>query len=343
MNNMQDIQKYQSYTVEKLLEDEHFQDWVHHPSTHNTTFWTNVIKAYPEQEKSIAEARLVLEAVGDFFTPKEEINITHDSFITQMKETMHRGKIKENPKVKRRSMIRNLSIAASVALIATVMLWNWSDASLHSEKVYTTVENDFKLVELPDHSIVKLNKNSVLKTAASWKDNETRQVWLQGEAFFQVEDKSSEQIKFEVITDDLVVEVYGTSFNVNTNDFQTEVFLEEGSIQLKMEDKQEQLKPGDFVKYSKTNKVITKHTRIIEKPKLDWKNEVLSYKEQSVAEILMKIEKVYDIKIQLNKSEIKEQIRTIRIPKEKLDVAIPILERSLNVSIKQEGHLLILS
>ena len=109
-------------------------------------------------------------------------------------------------------------------------------------------------IKLQDGSDVTLNSNSSL----SYNKNESRKVWLTGEAFFQVDKKVVTNAKFWVITDDLSVEVYGTSFNVNTKKKKTDVFLEEGSIWLSLKNgENKKMIPGNYISYSsQQNKIL---------------------------------------------------------------------------------------
>ena len=65
-----------------------------------------------------------------------------------------------------------------------------------------------------------------------WNDADGRQVWLEGEAYFQVQKKPSTVEKFIVHTRQVDVEVLGTRFNVNTRRQRAVVSLEEGKVRL---------------------------------------------------------------------------------------------------------------
>ena len=84
------------------------------------------------------------------------------------------------------------------------------------------------MIKLPDGSLVQLNANSTLSFDTQWDASADRCVWLNGEAFFEVEKKPETKQKFKVITADLTVEVLGTEFNINSHHQQTRVFLQEG-------------------------------------------------------------------------------------------------------------------
>ena len=112
---------------------------------------------------------------------------------------------------------------------------------------YETAYGEIKSFVLPDGSLVKLHANSQVSFVEEWEVGVDREVFLKGEAYFEVEKKPQTQAKFSVFTNDLKVEVLGTEFNVDTRKEKTEVVLNEGSIKLQLKDQAKQrilMKPG---------------------------------------------------------------------------------------------------
>jgi ferric-dicitrate binding protein FerR (iron transport regulator) len=157
--------------------------------------------------------------------------------------------------------LKTIAIAASVALIVATGVWYATTGSNTSySNLYKTTFAQTKQITLPDGSKVTLNANSELKLSADWSVKEDRQVWLNGEAYFEVEKKSATHQKFIVHTKDIDVEVLGTKFNVNTRHEKSVVSLEEGKIKLslngetklvlkkKYKDDVIEMKPGEVVK-----------------------------------------------------------------------------------------------
>lgn len=234
---------------------------------------------------------------------------------------------------------------ASVAAILVVFIGIglWLSQPFYME-TYSTGFAEWKNVDLPDGSVVKLNANSELKCAKSWEKGATRVVWMKGEAFFQVKKKILTGSKFQVVTKDLTIEVLGTSFNVNSRFDNTEVYLNEGKIELDLGTKKEILnRPGDFVSYSATEKNIVKILKQVE-PEVhtSWKDGVLIMKDKSGAEIFERIKDIYGVEILLENETVLEQVKTVSVPMDKLEIAIPLLEGTFNTVIKMEGNRLII-
>ncbi len=127
-----------------------------------------------------------------------------------------------------------LRIAAILVISVGVYYFSTStDTSIN------TVLAEKTEIELPDLSEVKLNAKSYLSfNKKTW--NTKREVELDGEAYFKVA-KGSE---FSVITEDGVVTVLGTQFNVKQRDNYFEVVCFEGLVGVNYKESYVKLKPG---------------------------------------------------------------------------------------------------
>jgi len=132
-------------------------------------------------------------------------------------------------------LVKVMAAAAAVAALV-IGLWWVSTRTGHPEEmaVIRTGYGEVKNIHLPDSSMVVLNANSSLRIPSSWTEAAGRQVWLDGEAYFQVQKKPSTVQKFVVHTKEVDVEVLGTKFNVNTRRQRAIVSLEEGKVRLTM-------------------------------------------------------------------------------------------------------------
>ena len=204
------------------------------------------------------------------------------------------------------------------------------------------VETSFaeqKQVELPDGSMVTLNANSTLSYAKYWSDRKNRRVWLRGEAFFKVARKESTKQKFEVNTEDLTIEVLGTSFNVNTHQERTKVFLEEGSIKLKLEDRPETLllKPGDLFSYSQKTRETSKEITELQLPS-SWKDGIVILKNVELKTILEKINEIYGLDYRVTDPNQLERVFNIGIPVDNSETMLFILQETVGKNIIIENN-----
>ena len=100
--------------------------------------------------------------------------------------------------------------------------------------------------------------------------------------------------------------------------------------------------PGDFIAYSKTNKKIIETKKITTDLPGAWRSGVLSIKEKTIGQIAEKIEEIYGIQVVIEKKVLENEIRTIAVPIDRLEIAIPILETTLKASIERKDNQLII-
>jgi transmembrane sensor len=135
---------------------------------------------------------------------------------------------------RRRMFLRYGAVAAS--LIAVSLLWillrdQSAAVSGNGLKTVYVQTGGLKKLQLADGSSVWLNAKSKLSYASKFGENGQRDVYLEGEAYFEV--KKDPQRPFLVHTQGLTTRVLGTKFDVKAYDPKaTEVTLVEGKVML---------------------------------------------------------------------------------------------------------------
>ncbi|MEZ5038482.1 MAG: FecR domain-containing protein [Saprospiraceae bacterium] len=335
-----DFKQYKNFSTQQFIEDPAFRKWVKSPTDQSDFFWQCFLEAYPLQKANLDLARTILTNLIDAFEPSTQgVDMEDEDFRKVLRKTMRENKWQKEKRKQQRLFLGRLAFAASILLLVG-MTWFLAQAEEAPSKVYSAGYGEWKTVVLPDSSIVKLTPNSTLTLSADWSEGGTRKVWIEGEAFFKVKKKPSTGAKFQVLADDLTIEVLGTSFNVNNRAEQTQVFLEEGIIKLDLGNQVEELKPGDFVVYSNTRKTIVNRLNELPEVHASWKDGDLIMEDLPEV-IFQKIEELYGVEVQINQQVLPEQIKRVAIPKDKLEIVIPILETTLNIKIKQKENLLI--
>jgi len=120
-------------------------------------------------------------------------------------------------------LIPNWAYAVAASVIIALALFY----TLNAETQFNTGFGEQLAVVLPDNSKAQLNANSELDfKSRNWKNN--RMLNLKGEAFFDVQKGQS----FKVLTDEGVVEVLGTEFNVISRANYFEVRCQEGKVKV---------------------------------------------------------------------------------------------------------------
>ncbi|WP_116127760.1 FecR family protein [Lewinella sp. IMCC34183] len=231
----------------------------------------------------------------------------------------------------KRGRRRWMQVASLAAAVALVVFAGFYVLGRETTITTSTAFGEQRTLELPDGSRVRLNANSVLRYAESWDDTEDREVWLDGEAFFEVTKKRSTGQKFRVITPDLSISVLGTVFNVNRQQDQTSVYLEEGSIALELTDSgsaEQLMEPGELVTYSAVRQEVIADKKIDE-PKVhtSWKDGVLTFDDTPLADVLGRVENLYGVHIAVEDSTLFQRKITGGLPMADLEIVIPLLEQ----------------
>lgn len=159
-------------------------------------------------------------------------------------------------------------------------------------------------VTFSDGTIVHLNASTDLRYPVTF-DKDKREVYLSGEAWFEVTKNTSKP--FYVITDDVKIRVYGTKFNVNTmNPGVVETVLVNGRVSVKSAyDTQEVfLKPAQLGAFDKTTGSITVSDVDI-MSYIGWKDGCLVFSGKTLEYLMNKIELWYDVDVEFTEERLK--------------------------------------
>ena len=322
------MSKKEYKNINDFLEDASFKNWVLQNNGTDINFWEFWIANNPYKEELVDKAK---DLILGFSFDKNFVNKEKVAFEWKKLEAKIQTK-KIVPKRKVR-FLRQFSAAASILLLISLSFYfiNSDDKVTHK-----TDFGEILNIKLQDGSDVTLNSNSSL----SYYKNESRKVWLTGEAFFQVVTKS----KFWVLTDDLSVEVYGTSFNVSTKKKKTDVYLEEGNIWLKFKNGDDKkMIPGNYISYSSNKNKILEDKNILNPIiKTSWKNGSLLFENLSLEKAMEKIEETYGYSIVFKDEKSKNTLITGAVPSTNIDICIKAIEKSIDVIIIKKGDSLII-
>ena len=210
-----------------------------------------------------------------------------------------------------------------------------------------TTFGEIQTITLPDGSTVTLNANSSIAYPEVWNEYEDRQVWLDGEAFFSVVHTTQDQ-RFQVITQSMKIEVLGTEFNVINRERNTEVVLVSGKVKLdiKRPENNEKLymAPGELVSYSVAENKISQE---IVKPDhyASWRNHRLLVDNISLEEIVQSLEEFYGFDIIIVDESLKEKklTATARLSLKDTTVLFNAISEIYDIEIRQAENKIIFS
>ncbi len=210
-----------------------------------------------------------------------------------------------------------------------------------NELVYNTLyipySKRFNLV-LADGTKIHLNSGTTLKYPVKFIEGMPREVFLDGEAFFDVtENKESE---FVVKANGLSTTVYGTEFNVNCykGDDVQEVVLVSGSIGVRRDVANAEelvLKPNE--KASLNNGALYLESVNVS-GYIAWIDGVLIFENERLENILRKLERHYDVSIKNNYKAINDNRYTGHFDIESVDEILKTFSRHKPFVYEVNGH-----
>lgn len=153
-------------------------------------------------------------------------------------------------------------------------------------------------IVLADGTHIWLNSGSQLSYPSEFK-TDSREVYLSGEAFFEV--KANPDKPFYVITKDIKIKVLGTIFNVSsyTNDSTVQTVLLKGKISArknKLLASTVDLVPNERLTYDKANESLSKD-KVDVQLYSSWVNGYLLFENMPITKVYMKLERYYNHKI----------------------------------------------
>lgn len=322
-------------TISDFLEDDSFKNWARNQKLSDATFWENWIENNPDKKFLALEAKDIILGIKfhPYLISKEKIDFAWDKLSAKIDSKEHQ----KDKKTRKNTFAKWAGIAASFILVSILSFYLFSknDHIVHNTGFGETLD-----LKLQDGSTVTLNANSSIRYS---KDN-PRKVWLNGEAFFEVDKKHSTNAKFWVMTNDLDVEVYGTVFNVNTRKEKTQVYLQEGNIWLALKNgSTRKMIPGNYLSYSfKENRILEDKEYISPINKTSWKDGKLIFSNLPLEEAMDKVTETYGYKVVYNTNFDKNIFITGTIPTTNIDICIQAIQKSANIKIEKEGNKLLI-
>jgi len=325
----------ESDLLEKWLQDPSFINWAKETNQTDVQEWEVYLEANPVY-RSVAEmGKFALVHLKE--RPVDADTLRSEIALQKLKQRLHTPQPIKNPTVKVIPFYQKWQTAAAILLLVGLSSWWFLGKALTpTEVVLSTNYGETKNWILEDQSKVTLNANSTLKYNSQYP----RRVWLDGEAFFEVTKKTHTREQFQVLTNDLTVNVLGTVFNVNSRHEQTQVFLEEGKVSLALATKTKEdvaMLPGELVSYSKKQAKLTTETKKKTISPTSWLQGIIRFEAASLATILQEVSAIYGIQFEEGDLNQKEALFSGGIPTNNLEITLKTIEEISGLSIEKVG------
>lgn len=221
-----------------------------------------------------------------------------------------------------------------------------SNRIVYQENILETEKVEFHTITVPygkrfnlklsDGTDVYLNSGTLMKYPVSFLPDQTRSVYIEGEAFFNVK-KATNSI-FEVRSNQIIASVYGTKFNFKnfSEDFSSDIVLVEGSLGISNENSNDinMLSPGYKASIDKEIFNISK-SKVNSKIYTSWVDGDVIFRNETFDQIIQKLQRLYNITI-INNSKISNQLfnASINVEEEKIEEVLGYFNKIYNIDFQ---------
>ncbi|MEN6324145.1 MAG: FecR family protein [Proteiniphilum sp.] len=253
----------------------------------------------------------------------------YDIFTFNNSETIRKNsKIIHFPK-----LIEIVAAVVLVFIVGGVYLFGLTGKSEQYNTILVPPGQRINLV-LSDNSNVWLNANTIFRYPTQFS-KKNRTVFLDGEAYLEV--SKNERKPFIIKTGQGDIRVTGTSLNVEAyskyKSFETSLFT--GSVDIyRNETKITSLNPNEKSTLENDKLIVSNITDIDE---FLWRKGLIVFNNKKLEEILLSLEKYFDVHIQINAKSLPQHTYTGKFRQaDGVDYALRVLQRSIQFNYERD-------
>ncbi len=291
-------------------------------------------QAAPENEQAARAYALIWERSGAY-TPELSLDVAGDfeQLLSKIKQAQ--------PEADRRSVFsfesrRWIAVAAAfLFLLSAVWVFrtiSWPTADLRRETA--AADQPFRSVELPDGSKAWLRSGSTIEFPDRFDAGE-RQIYLNGEAFFEVVPEAGRPFRVGMAGGGLI-EVLGTSFNARTGAESRSVLVQHGTVRFLPEKGAEgvRLTVGMRAEFKSASRQlrVSKRARFNE---LSWKNGGLEFVSTPLKEVVEDISRHYGVQLSLQQPALADCLYTAPRTNQSLEKVLQSLRLIYHFQVEQ--------
>ena len=293
--------------------------------------WLN---SSPENKKYFLEERKMYDAIilnGEEQTDKSSINYKERDSYSSL------------PRPRITVYFREFMKVAAIIAIAVLGSWfffsqNNNNSNVMAEQTISVPAGQRLNITLPDGTNVWLNAKTTIRYPISFNAKE-RLVILDGQAYFDV--AKNEKVPFIVKSPRGTVQALGTKFDVldysDSNVYET--MLMEGRVKVNLTNNPDQeviLTPD---KKTFLDKERLETIEVHDLSAYQWKDGLISFKNESFGNIMRSFEKTYDVKIVIENENIENRAFTGKFRAiDGIEYALRVLQRDVNFRFERDAE-----
>lgn len=246
-----------------------------------------------------------------------------------------------------------LKIAVTLIFFISITLFGYHLINRHADqnfdKIVASDQKTFRMLD--DGTRIWLNKKSIISYNKDF-GKQKREIILDGEAYFDVAKNS--KVPLFIHVGNIDIEVKGTAFNVNAYKSieEIQIALIRGSIQVTdrlNSNKKVQLKPNEKLIYSRMQgvdqndfRVLSLNSSVLLK-ETRWTADTLVFHKEKLKELVIRMEKKYDLKIEIQAKQLKEKRFSGTFTNETIQQALEALKLSYPLTYTISGRLVVIN
>ena len=243
------------------------------------------------------------------------------------------------PKRLYQTIIRVAAVALlAVALGVTAYYYGFRQQT--GDRYTEVVSGEHQVIQgiaLPDGTVITLNCNSRLTYPSEFNGN-YREVFMEGEAFFEVEPDADHP--FIITAGKTRITVLGTSFNVCAYPDQerVEVVVESGRVQVTAEGLQTRRGEELTLTHGEKGTFMPREFSLAKSLNSDpnvyaWKTRQLVFNETNLTEVLSTLEKVYHVQITTDGISAADLLLTANFSDQSVDFILDVIRLTFNLEL----------
>lgn len=237
-----------------------------------------------------------------------------------------------------RSLLYYTYRIAAVLVVGLLLAFSWIYLTRMAGMEKVVAGNEPVEMIFEDGTEVIVNRHSSLKYSRKFSQQE-RKVYLSGEAWFNVARDTTKP--FVIDAGAALVEVLGTSFNVNAYKERStvEITVESGMVALSAKQDQKDLiimKAGSSGIYNKTEREL-KLIPVSDPNSISWRTRELFFEGSTLREVAELVNSVYGVNIVIMNQELASCPITVTFRDQTIEALLNVLEITMDLNISHVG------
>lgn len=346
------MKAYDNYSIDDFITDADFISWVLGNGEEPVFNWTKWVRENPDKENIVKQARLIILSLRVNEYKPNENDIQYEVVKIQDLAMRKRSLVYRMGASWWKYAAVFLIILVSAAVMGRLAIRKGKEIALAGikgqEDIKDLLEQDnngdsTRQLILEDGSAVVLSPHSAVRFSRHLLAGESRDIYLSGQAFFQV--VKNQQKPFRVFSNELIIKVLGTSFTIRagSGDNVISVVVNTGKVSVYKNEKSNDggsdkkqltgvlLTPNQELVYSRDEHKFQK--MLLERPKMVDTAVIrnnFQYDEANVTNVLEDLKKAFALGIVYDKEGLKNCKITADLSNESIYVKLSVICKALN-------------